>query len=65
MDRTRRSVLRSSASVGAGAVALGGLAGCLSEPDTGRDPDGGYAAFFALWDWTEQISGDQMDFENL
>ncbi|NGM70975.1 zinc ABC transporter solute-binding protein [Natronolimnobius sp. AArcel1] len=64
MNRTRRSVLRSSASVGAGAVALGGLAGCLSEPDTESNPDGGYAAFFALWDWAEQVSGDQMDFEN-
>lgn len=66
MKRSRRSVLRSSAGVGAGAVALSALAGCLSEPNEGAtsDPDGGYAAFFALWDWAQQVSGDHLTLEN-
>ena len=65
MNRSRRSVLRSSASVG-GAVALGAFAGCLSEPneEATSAPDGGYAAFFALWDWAQQVSGDHVAFEN-
>lgn len=64
MGLTRRSVL-------AGAGGLAALAGCLSEPggddrDGGEGSDGrsGYAAFFPLWDWSEQVGGDAFGFEN-
>ncbi len=64
MKLTRRSMLRH----GAGAAALGTLAGCLDEPGGGDDSDDGnrtgYAAFFALWDWTTEIAGDAFEFEN-
>ncbi|WP_254862697.1 metal ABC transporter solute-binding protein, Zn/Mn family [Halovivax gelatinilyticus] len=61
MELTRRSVL--SAAAGTGAASL--VAGCLSDPPGfGSDPEGGYAAFYALWDWAEQVSGDEMSFEN-
>ncbi|MFP8954481.1 metal ABC transporter solute-binding protein, Zn/Mn family [Natrialbaceae archaeon A-arb3/5] len=60
MDLTRRSVLKGTA----GGVALGTLAGCLSDPDEGGDTDGGYASFFALWDWANQVAGDELAFEN-
>ncbi|AGB37401.1 metal ABC transporter solute-binding protein, Zn/Mn family [Natronococcus occultus] len=61
MTRSRRAVLRS----GAGALSLGVLAGCLSEPG-GEDgnPEEGYAAFFTLADWTEHIVGDELTIEN-
>ncbi len=59
MNYSRRSVLRT----GVGAVALGTIAGCLSEPD-GSGSEGGYAAFFPLWDWAEQIAGEEIAFEN-
>ncbi|SDQ90624.1 metal ABC transporter substrate-binding protein [Natronobacterium texcoconense] len=61
MKLSRRSLLGSSA----GALAVG-AAGCLSEP--GGDGDSGeqegYAAFFALWDWTDEIVGDEMEVTN-
>ncbi|WP_114575598.1 metal ABC transporter substrate-binding protein [Saliphagus sp. LR7] len=62
MSPTRRSVL-----AGAGGLAV--LAGCLSEPDDGAESGeergrSGYAAFFALWDWSEQVGGDAFGFEN-
>ncbi|WP_254768151.1 metal ABC transporter substrate-binding protein [Salinilacihabitans rarus] len=64
MNLTRRSVLRN----GAGALALGSLAGCLSSPEEGADgadgDDTGYAAFFAIWDWTTHVGGDRFAFEN-
>ena len=60
MNANRRSVIR-----GAGAIAAGTLAGCLSDPPGGGvDEEQGYAAFFSLWDWTEAITGDAMSFEN-
>ncbi|APX95887.1 metal ABC transporter solute-binding protein, Zn/Mn family [Natronorubrum daqingense] len=59
MERTRRSVLQA----GAGALALGTLAGCLSDPVSG-EADGGYASFFALWDMASEIGGDELEFEN-
>jgi len=37
------------------------LAGCLG--DGGENADG-YAAFFALYDWANQVGGDHMEFEN-
>ncbi|AEH37832.1 metal ABC transporter substrate-binding protein [Halopiger xanaduensis] len=63
MNLSRRSVLHA----GAGSLALSslaGLAGCLSEPDADTGPEGGYAAFFALQDWSEHVAGDQLSFEN-
>ncbi|WP_323174429.1 metal ABC transporter substrate-binding protein [Natrialba sp. PRR66] len=58
MDVTRRSVLKRTL----GGAALGSLAGCLSDPT--EDGEGGYAAFFALWDFANQVAGETMDFEN-
>ncbi|MFP8956103.1 metal ABC transporter substrate-binding protein [Natrialbaceae archaeon A-CW3] len=68
MKLTRRTALRR----GGAAVALGAIAGCLSEPgdDTengngdGGNETSGYAAFFALWDWSAQVVGDRGSFEN-
>ncbi|WP_265111436.1 metal ABC transporter substrate-binding protein [Halosolutus halophilus] len=61
MKLTRRSVLQGSA----GALAAGGLAGCLDDVPRGNDGvETGYAAFYTLWDWTQQVSGDVADFEN-
>ena len=60
MNPTRRSVLKASA----GALTLGGLAGCLSEPEGEAGEQSGYAAFFALWDWAEHVGGDVFSFEN-
>lgn len=59
MNLSRRTLLHK----GAGAVTLAAVAGCLSEPEQGRS-EGGYAAFFPLWDWTQQVSGEKMDVEN-
>jgi len=58
MEQTRRSLLKS----GVGVATLGSLSGCLSGLQT-ADTDG-YAAFFALWDFAEQIGGDEMEFQN-
>ncbi|WP_394348667.1 metal ABC transporter solute-binding protein, Zn/Mn family, partial [Halovivax sp.] len=60
--RTRRSVLEASAAT----MAAGAIAGCLSEvgDDAFDADDGGYAAFFTLHDWAEQVGGDVIDFEN-
>lgn len=70
MTLTRRSALK----YGLGGAGLAALAGCLSEPggddDATNDEDGeanphnGYAAFFTLWDWSEQVGGDAFEFEN-
>jgi len=62
MDPTRRDVLKA----GAGLAAVGGLAGCLDVVGLGDDEieGDGYAAFFALHDWAEEVGGDQMSFEN-
>lgn len=64
MSPTRRSML-------AGGAGLIALAGCLSEPDDGGSGERkgsnqrtGYAAFFALQDWSEQVGGDAFAFEN-
>ena len=58
MNLTRRSVL-----AGTGAVSLGAVAGCLSEPDE-MGNEGGYAAFFTLWDWANQVADGELEFEN-
>lgn len=61
MDLTRRSLLRG----GAGALGVSALAGCLSDVEGADGGDrSGYAAFFAIWDWTRRIGGQQFDFEN-
>ncbi|OIB57895.1 metal ABC transporter solute-binding protein, Zn/Mn family [Natrialba sp. SSL1] len=60
MKLSRRSVL----TAGAGTAALAAGAGCLSEPDGATDSEGGYAAFFALWDWAQHVSGDALEIEN-
>lgn len=45
-------------------LAAGTLAGCLGEPDLDDTADSGYAAFFALEDWTEQIVDDETTVRN-
>ncbi|PCR90794.1 metal ABC transporter substrate-binding protein [Natrinema ejinorense] len=61
MNLTRRALVKT----GAGALATGTVAGCLDDVGNATATmDSGYAAFFTLWDWTEQISGDAMEFEN-
>lgn len=70
MTLTRRSALR----YGLGGAGLAALAGCLSEPGGDADdgnggngegtPHAGYAAFFALHDWADQVGGDAFEFEN-
>ncbi|MFA9501172.1 metal ABC transporter substrate-binding protein [Natrinema sp. H-ect1] len=61
MKLTRRALVKA----GAGAVATGAVAGCLDDIDpASAETDDGYAAFFTLWDWAEQVSGDAIDFEN-
>ncbi|WP_226040743.1 metal ABC transporter substrate-binding protein [Natrinema sp. DC36] len=61
MNPTRRALLRG----GASALAAGTVAGCLDDIDaTNADLETGYAAFFTLWDWGQQVSGDAVDFEN-
>ena len=71
MTLTRRAALRR----GSAAVGLGTLAGCLGEPGNDDTQDGngggdgeseitGYGAFFTLWDWCNEITGDRGSFEN-
>ncbi|ELY63344.1 metal ABC transporter substrate-binding protein, partial [Natronobacterium gregoryi] len=62
MKLSRRSLLCAST----GALALGTVAGCLSEPGEDGSPGEteGYAAFFTLWDWTEEIVGDEIEITN-
>ena len=60
MDLTRRSMLKA----GAGGAAVG-LSGCVASPFEGEaNSDTGYAAFFTLWDWAEQVAGDHFELEN-
>lgn len=59
MGLTRRSMLQ--AGVGGATV---GVAGCLESPFEATEGIGnGYAAFFPLWDWAEQVSGDNVEFK--
>lgn len=62
MNKTRRELLKT----GAGIATAGALSGCLSGTDPAEAGEGleGYAAFFALWDWSEQVVGDVARFEN-
>jgi len=62
MERTRRSVLKA----GAGVAALGAFAGCLdTDAVSGQRTGGpdGFAAFFTLYDWGNQVGGDGFTFE--
>lgn len=56
MNTTRRTFLKA----GVGAAALSGFAGCLGDSS---DVDG-YTAFFSLWDWAENVAGDELTFED-
>lgn len=61
MELTRRALVGR----GAGAIAAGTLAGCLEDVGAPNESfDGGYAAFFTLWDWSQRIAGDGIEFEN-
>jgi len=64
MHHSRRSVLRG----GAGLLAAGAatsLAGCSGATGGGSQGfDGGYAAFFTLNDWANEVVGDRASFEN-
>ncbi|WP_254523318.1 metal ABC transporter solute-binding protein, Zn/Mn family [Natrinema caseinilyticum] len=61
MELTRRALVNG----GAGAIAAGTLAGCLDEVGTPNGSlDGGYAAFFTLWDWSHLVARDAIEFEN-
>jgi len=61
MNLTRRTALKS----GVGAVALGGLAGCLDDIEAEATGfDSGYAAFFTLWDWSQAVAGENTEFQN-
>lgn len=60
MNPTRRSLLQG----GAGILAASAFAGCLDDVGLEGEFDSGYAAFFTLWDWAEQVSGDEIAFEN-
>ncbi|MEA1932765.1 MAG: zinc ABC transporter substrate-binding protein [Euryarchaeota archaeon] len=61
MNLTRRTAIKS----GAGTLALGGLAGCLDDVAGGQGEfDSAYAAFFALWDWSQAVAGDEATIEN-
>ena len=64
MTPSRRSVLKRGAGlVTAGAAAS--LAGCSDAADTGSAGfDGGYAAFFTLTDWANEVAGDRASFED-
>lgn len=61
MKLTRRTLLQTAT----GAAAASTVAGCLDDISAAdANLDAGYAAFFTLWDWAEQVSGDAIDFEN-
>jgi zinc transport system substrate-binding protein len=61
MNLTRRTAIKS----GAGTLALGSLAGCLDDVAGGQGEfDSAYAAFFALWDWSQAVAGDEAMIEN-
>jgi len=64
MTRTRRSVLRRGAGL-AVAGSAASLAGCSDAASGGSGEfDSGYAAFFTLHDWANQVAGDHATFED-
>ena len=62
MDQTRRDVLKAAG----GLTVASSLAGCFDVVGLGSDEveADGYAAFFAIHDFAEQVGGDMMTFEN-
>jgi len=60
MNLSRRSAL----TAGAGLLTTGTLAGCLGGPELDDTADGGYAAFFSLEDWTNQVVDDETTVRN-
>lgn len=64
MAHSRRSVLKRSAGLVAAGTATS-LAGCSDSVDEGSaEFDSGYAAFFTLHDWANQVAGDHASFED-
>ena len=64
MAHSRRSVLKRSAGLVAAGTATS-LAGCSDSADEGSaEFDSGYAAFFTLHDWANQVAGDHASFED-
>lgn len=64
MTHSRRSVLRRGAGL-AVAGAAASLAGCSGGADGGPESfDAGYAAFFTLNDWANEVAGDAATFED-
>ncbi|MBP1922062.1 zinc transport system substrate-binding protein [Halorubrum alkaliphilum] len=58
MTLSRRTLLKT----GLGAAGMAGLAGCSAAGGSG-DPRG-YGAFFTLWDWGNEVGGDEFPLEN-
>ncbi|WP_418284653.1 metal ABC transporter substrate-binding protein [Halorubrum sp. DTA46] len=64
MTHSRRSILKRSAGLVAAGTATS-LAGCSGAADLGSGEfDSGYAAFFTLNDWANEVAGDHADFED-
>jgi zinc transport system substrate-binding protein len=64
MTHSRRSVLRRGAGLAA-AGAAASLAGCSGGGTGGSEGfDSGYAAFFTLNDWANEVAGDRASFED-
>ncbi|MEZ3164412.1 zinc ABC transporter substrate-binding protein [Halorubrum sp. RMP-47] len=64
MTHSRRSVLRRGAGLAA-AGAAASLAGCAGGTDGGSEAfDAGYAAFFTLNDWANEVAGENASFED-
>ena len=64
MTHSRRSVLRRGAGLAAAGTAAS-LAGCAGTADGGSGGfDSGYAAFFTLNDWANEVAGENATFED-
>jgi zinc transport system substrate-binding protein len=64
MTHSRRSVLRRGAGL-ATAGAAASVAGCTGATDAGSEGfDSGYAAFFTLNDWANEVAGEHASFED-
>jgi len=64
MTHSRRSVLRRGAGLAVAGTAAS-LAGCAGGADGGSGEfDAGYAAFFTLNDWANEVAGDAATFED-
>ncbi|TKX73316.1 metal ABC transporter substrate-binding protein [Halorubrum sp. GN11GM_10-3_MGM] len=64
MTHSRRSVLRLGAGLAVAGTAAS-IAGCSGAGDGGSEGfDSGYAAFFTLNDWANEVAGDRASFED-